>query len=82
MRTTKPQFHASEDAICDIGEILNKPDSPLHDAMPFSFVTTIWNQDLFVQVAHPPEGADAEAISLEDYEVKDIMLGRPTRDTA
>ena len=41
MRSNKHQFHASEDDICDIVEILNKLDSPLHDAMPFMFVTTI-----------------------------------------
>ena len=82
MRSAKHQFHASEDDICDIVEILNKNESPLHDAIPFAFITTIWNQDLFAQVAHPPEGTDVEAISLEDYEVKDIMLGRPTWDTA
>ena len=81
MRSTKHQFRASDDDICDIAEILNKPDSTLHDAMPFAFITTIRNQDLFAKVAHPPKGVDA-AVSVKDYEVKDIMLGRPTRDTA
>ena len=78
MRSAKHQFCASEDDICDITKILNKPESLLCDAMSFSFVTTIWNQDLFAQVALPPEGTDAEGISLEDYEMKDVMLGRPT----
>ena len=32
-------------------------------------------------MAHPPERTDVEVVILEDYEVKDIMLGRPTRDT-
>ena len=82
MRSAKHQFHASEDDIFDIVEILNKLDSPLHDAMPFAFITTIWNQDLFTQVAHPSKGADVEPICVEDYEVKEIMLGRPTRDIA
>ena len=68
--------------MCDITEILNTPNSLLHDATPFAFITTIRNHDLFTQVAHPLEGVDADAVSLEDYEVKDIMLGRPTRDTA
>ena len=81
MRSAKHQFYASEDDMCDIAEILNKPDSPLHDATPFAFITTIRNQDLFAQVAHPPESANADAISLKDYKLKDIMLGRPTRDT-
>ena len=82
MRNAKPQFHASKDDICDIAKILNKPKYPLHDAMSFVFITTIQNQDLFAQVAHPPKGTYAESVSLEDYEVKDIMLGRPTWDTA
>ena len=81
MRSSKHRFRASEDDICDIAEILNKPDSPLQDATPFAFITTIRNQDLFAQVAHLPEGTDTNAVSLEDYKVKDIMLGRPTRDT-
>ena len=81
MRSAKHQFRASEDDMCDIVNILNKPNSPLHDATPFAFITTIRYQDLFVQVAHPPEGADTDAVSLEDYEVKDIMLGKPTWDT-
>ena len=74
----KPQFHALKDDICDIVEILNKPESPLYDAMPFAFVTTIQNQDLFAQVAHPPKGINVEGVNLKDYEVKDIMLRRPT----
>ena len=78
MRSAKPQFYALEDDICDIAEILNKPQSPLHDARPFAFVTTIRNQDLFSQVALPPEGTNAEVVSLEDYEVKYVMLGKPT----
>ena len=72
----------SEDDICDIVEILNKPESPLHNAMPFVFVTNIWNQDLFAKVALPLEGIDVEAVSLEDYEVRDVMLGKPTWDSA
>lgn len=33
-------------------------------------------------MALPPEGSDAEGLSLEDYELKDVMLGRPTQDSA
>ena len=82
MRSTKPQFHASEDDICDIAEILNKIESPLDEVVPFAFVTTIQNQDLFSQVALPPKGIDAKRISLKDYEMKDVMLGRSTQDLA
>ena len=42
MRSTKSRFHALEDDICDIAEILNKPESPSHEAAPLAFVTTIW----------------------------------------
>ena len=34
-----------------------------------------------MQVAHPLEGTYVEAVSLEDYEVKDIMLEKPTWDS-
>ena len=82
MRSAKHQLCALEDDICDIAKILNKPKSSLHDAIPFVFITTIRNQDLFAQVAHPPEGTDVEAISLDVYEVMDIMLVKPTQDTS
>ena len=81
MRSTKPQFCALEDDICDIVEILNKPKSPSHEAVPLAFVTTTQNQDLFPQVALPPKGIDVEGLSLKDYEMKDVMLGRPTWDS-
>ena len=81
IRSTKPQFCASEDDICDIVEILKKPKSPSHDPIPLAFVTTIQNQDLFAQVALPPKGTYAEGLSLEYNELKDFMLGRPTWDS-
>ena len=81
MRSAKPYFHALEDDICDIIEILNKLESPLHEATPFAFVTTIRNQDLFAQVALPLEGIHTKSVNLEDYEVKDVMLERPTWDS-
>ena len=76
----KPQFHALEDDICDIAELLNKPESPSHEVAPLAFITTILNQDLFAQVDLPPKGKYVEGLSLEDYEMKDVMLGRPTWD--
>ena len=82
MRSAKHQLRASEDDICDIAKILNKPDSPLQDATPFTFITTTRNQDLFAQVAHPPKGTNTDVVSFEDYELKYDMLGKPTRDTA
>lgn len=65
MRSAKHQFRASDDDICDIVEIFNKPESPLHDSTSFAFITTIWNQDLFTQVAHPPKGIDAKFLLLK-----------------
>lgn len=82
MRSAKHRFRASVDDICDIAEILNKPDSPLQDATPFAFITTTRSQDFFAQVAHPPQGTDTDFVSFEDYEVKDVILGNPTQDIA
>ena len=78
MRTAKPQLCAFEDDICDIAEILNKLESPSHEAVSLVFVTSIQKQDLIAQVALPPKGTDVEGLSLKDYELKDVMLGRPT----
>ena len=82
MRSTKPQFHALEDDICDIAEFLNKIESPSHEVVPLAFVTIIRNHNLFSQVALLPKQIDAEGLSLEDYELKDIMLGRHTPNSA
>jgi len=78
MRNSKPQFHALEDVICDIAEILNELEFPYHEVAPLVFVTSIRNQYLFSQVALPPKGIDVKVISLKDYELKDVMLGRTT----
>ena len=81
MRSTKPQFCASKDDICDIAEVLNKLESPSHQPTSLAFVISIQSQDLFAQVALPLEGRDVEGLSVEDYELKDVMLGRPTQDS-
>ena len=67
---------------CDIAKIFNKPKSPSCEVAPLVFFTSTWNQELFAQVALPPEGIDAKGLSLEYYELKDVMLGRPTEDLA
>ena len=40
MRSTNPQFHASEEEIFDIKKILNKPKSPSHETKSLAFVTS------------------------------------------
>ena len=81
MRSTKPQFCASEEDICDIVEILNKPESPSCKATPLVFVTTTQNQELFAQVVVPPKDIDVERLGPQDNELNEVMLGRPTQDS-
>ena len=46
-----------------------------------AFVNSTRNQDFFAQVAIPPENVDTEGLGAQDYQVKEVVLGRPTRDT-
>lgn len=82
-KSTRPRYCASEEDIFKIAKILNKPESPTHEAIQLTFVTNIRNsQELFAQVAIPLEDTEVESLGLKDYELKDVMLGKPTWDTA
>lgn len=60
MRSTKPQFYAYEEDIFELAEILNKLESLLHEERPLAFVNNTWDQELFTQVAIPPDDAYAK----------------------
>ena len=81
MRSTKPQFHASKKDICDTAKILNKFESPSCEAIPLAFFTSTRNQKLFAQLAIPPEEKIVESPGLQDNELKEVTLGRPTQNT-
>ena len=81
MRSTKPQFHASEEDIFNISDILNKLESPSCKVGPLEFVTNTQSQELFAQVVFPPEDTNVENLGPQDYQLKEVILGRPTWDT-
>ena len=58
MRSTKPQFCADEEVLLELAEVLNKPESPTHEARSLAFVNNTRDRDLFAQVAIPPENVD------------------------
>ena len=37
---------------------------------------------MFAQVAIPPKDTNVENLGLQDYELKEVMFGRPTQDIA
>ena len=62
-------------------EVLRKPESLLEEARALTFINNTWNQDLFAQVAIPPPDVDVENLGPQDYQIKEVMLGKPTLDT-
>ena len=49
--------------------------------MSLVFVSNTWDQELFAQDVIPPKHTDTKNLSLENYELKDVMLGSPTQDS-
>lgn len=60
---------------------MNEPESLTHEAIPLVFVTNTWSQELFSQVAIPPEDTKVESLGPKDYQLRYVMLGKPTWDT-
>ena len=73
----------SKEDIYEITEILETLESPACEAIPLTFITTARNSPkLVVLVVVPPGDTDVESLDPKDYEVKNVFLGRPTRDAS
>ena len=59
----KPQFHANEEDLIELVEVLNKLESPTHEAKSLTFINSTQDQDFFAQVAIPPNNMDIESLS-------------------
>ena len=67
----------------EIAEILNTPESPAHEAIPLVFITGTRNSpELVAHLVVPPGDTDVESLGPKDYQVKNVILGRPTRDAS
>ena len=62
-------------------EALKKPMSPTTDAQTLAFVMSDQNQELFSHVAISPPHANIEDLTPKYYQIREVMLGKPTVDT-
>lgn len=80
MRSMKPHFHCNEEDLIELVEVLNKLESPTHEARLLAFVNNTWDQDFFAQVAIPLDDTNIESLGIQDYQIKEVLLGKPTWD--
>lgn len=65
----------------ELFEVLKKPGSPSKDVRALAFINNYQNQDLFAQVVVPPLDTEVEDLTPHDYQIREVMLGKPTLDT-
>ena len=83
IRSARPRFQALKEDIYEIVEIFNTPETPTREATPLAFVTSTWNSPkLFAQVVVPLGDTKIESLGPKDYELKNVFLGKPTRDAS
>ena len=63
MRSTKPQFCANEEDLIELAEVLKTIESQTHEVRSLAFVNSKRDQDLFAQVAIPPNNMDTESLN-------------------
>lgn len=71
-----------EEGMVKLVKFIKKPEPPTGDAQPLAFIMKNQDQDLLAHIAIPPPHADTEELTPKDYQIKEIMLGRPMVDTA
>ena len=82
MRNKNPQFNADEEDMIELAKVLRKLESPLEEARALAFINSTQDQDLFSQVDIPPLDVDVESLGPQDYQIRKVMLGKPTLDIA
>lgn len=81
IRNRKKQFNANEEDMIELFEVSRKLESPSKEARVLTFINSDHNQDFFSQVAIPPLDADVEDLTPHDYQIREVILGKPTLDT-
>lgn len=82
IRNKKKQFNIEEEDIMELITVLRRPESPPKDARTLSFIMSDQSQDLFSHVAIPPLHSNIEELDPWDYQIREVMLGKPTLVTA
>lgn len=59
-------------------EVMRKLESPPKDAWALAFIMSDQGQDLFAYMAIPPPWSNIEELNPQDYQIKEVILGKPT----
>ena len=65
-----------------MAKVLNKPESPSQEVRALAFINSTLEQYFLTQVAIPPSDADTQSLGPQDYQIREVMLGKATLDTA
>ena len=60
---------------------IKKPEPPMGDAQPLAFIMKNQDQDFLAHIAIPPPNANTKDMTPNDYQIKEVILGRTTIDT-
>ena len=71
----------NEEGIKEFIKAIKRLDPPKGDVRKISFIMKNQDYDLLAHISIPPPYADTEELTPKDYQIKDVMLGRPTVDT-
>ena len=66
----------------ELVKALKKLEPPVSDAQTLAFIMKNQDYDLLAHIAIPPPHANTEESTPKYYQIKEVMLGRPTVDTA
>lgn len=82
IRKRRQKYSTQEEDMRELIEVLRKLESPPKDAWELSFIMSYQNHNLFSHVSIPPLHADVEELIPKDYQIREVVVGKPTLDTA
>lgn len=82
IRNKRQKYSTEEEGMRELIEALKKLESPAKDEWTLAFVMSDQNQDLFSHVAIPPLHVDIEDLTPKDYQIREVVPGKSTVDTA
>lgn len=70
----------TEEGMKELIKEMNMPKPPKGNARTLAFIMRNQDQELLAHIVIPPPHTDIEELTLKDYQIKEVMLRRPTVD--
>lgn len=64
----------------ELVKVIKKLEPPMGDVRTLAFVMKNQDQDFLAHISIPPPHVDTEDLTPKDYEIKEVLLGRPMVD--